>query len=73
MVLEHLARHLSHLQDLRPLDTGHRIEVDPQLVGMIEIARADRMRVEIDAARLIAHASPAGSRSTASLADVPRA
>jgi hypothetical protein len=33
-------------------DAGHRIKVHPQLVGMIKVAGADRMRVEVDAAQV---------------------
>ena len=52
VVLEHLARHLRHVEDLRPVHAGHRVEVDAQLVGMVQIARAHRMRVEVDAAEV---------------------
>ena len=31
---------------------GHRVEVDPQLVGMVEVVGADRVRVEVDAAEV---------------------
>ena len=37
------------LADLRPRDAGHRIEIDAQLVGMIEIVGANRMRVQLEA------------------------
>ena len=37
------------LADLRPLDAGHRIEIDAQLVGMIEIVGAHRMRMQLEA------------------------
>ncbi len=35
-----------------PGHAGDRIEVDPQLVGMIEIVCANRMRVQVDAAQV---------------------
>ena len=35
--------------DLVPVDAGHRIEIDPQLVGMVEILGAHRMRVQLEA------------------------
>ena len=38
--------------DLRPFDARYRVEVDPQLVGMVEVVRADRVRVEVDAAEI---------------------
>ena len=41
--------HLRHLAHLRPLDAGHRIEVHPQLVGMVQIVGADRMRMQLEA------------------------
>ena len=37
---------------LIPVRAGDRVEVDPQLVGMVEVLRADRMRVEVDAAEV---------------------
>ena len=40
------------LADLRPLDAGHRIEIDAQLVGMIEIVGAHRMRVQLEAGEI---------------------
>ena len=37
------------LADLAPRDARHRIEIDAQLVGMIEIVGAHRMRVQLEA------------------------
>ena len=34
------------------LDAGARIEIDPQFVRMIEIARAHRVRMQLDAAQI---------------------
>ena len=48
-VLEDVARDHGHLADLRPGDAGHRIQVDPQLVGMLQISGPDRMRIQVDA------------------------
>src|SRR5439155_27217500 len=42
------ARELRDLAHLRPLDAGHRIEVHPQLVRMIEVLGADRVRVQLE-------------------------
>ena len=50
--LEHLAHDARDLLQLRPLDARHRIEVDAQLVRMIEILGAHRMRVELEAAEV---------------------
>ena len=37
------------LPDLRPLDARHRVEVDAQLVGMLEVVGAHRVRVQLEA------------------------
>ena len=37
---------------VRPTHAGSRIEIDPQLVGMIEIAGAHRVRMQLDAAQI---------------------
>ncbi|OLC58683.1 MAG: hypothetical protein AUH76_16750 [Candidatus Rokubacteria bacterium 13_1_40CM_4_67_11] len=41
--------HMRHLTHLRPLDAGHGIEVHAQLVGMVQVLGADRMRVQLEA------------------------
>ena len=41
-----------HVADLRPRHARHRVEVDPQLVGVVEVVGADRVRVEVDAAEV---------------------
>ena len=41
-----------HLADLLPLDAGHRIEVHPQLVGMIQILRSHGMGVQLQAGQV---------------------
>ena len=41
-------------------DAGHRVEVDPQLVGMVEVLGADRVRVEVDAAEVDDPGEPGG-------------
>jgi hypothetical protein len=38
-----------HLAHLVPGHTGHRIEIDPQLVGMVEVLGAHRVRVQLEA------------------------
>src|SRR3990172_7164215 len=50
--VERLARDESDGADLRPGDARHGVEVDPQLVGVIEVVGADRVRVEIDTAEV---------------------
>ena len=50
--VERLAHHAGDRRELRPLDARHRVEVDPQLVGMVEVLRAHRMRVELQAAQV---------------------
>ncbi len=42
----HLEGHPAHVV---PGDTGARIEVDAQLVGVVQVARADRVRVQLHA------------------------
>src|SRR6185436_1549218 len=49
---EHVAGRGRDLQDLAPSDPGHRVEIDPELVGMIEVARTHRVRVQVDAAEV---------------------
>ena len=50
--LERLARGQRHQPDVRPGDARDRVEVHPQLVGMIEVLGPDRVRVEVDAAEV---------------------
>ncbi len=52
VVLEHLASHQRDVDDLRPVHAGHRVEVDPQFVGVVEVVGAHRVRVEVDAAEV---------------------
>jgi hypothetical protein len=52
VVVEDLADHRGHVEDLRPFDAGHRVEVDPQFVGMVEVAGPHGMRIEVDAAQV---------------------
>jgi hypothetical protein len=47
-----LAHHARDRDDLRPLHAGHGIEVDAQLVGMVEVLRAHRVRVQLEAAEV---------------------
>jgi hypothetical protein len=51
-VVEHLAYDAGDVHDLAPADAGPGIEVDAQLVRMVEVVRAHRMRVQIDAAEV---------------------
>ena len=45
----HFQRDRAHI---RPTDARARIEIDAQLVRMIEIAGAHRMRMQLDAAQI---------------------
>jgi hypothetical protein len=47
-VVEGGAHDARHVPDLRPRDARHGVEVDAQLVRMIEIVGADRMRVQLE-------------------------
>ncbi|SGO88807.1 Uncharacterised protein [Mycobacterium tuberculosis] len=47
VILQHLPDHQRDLDDPLPRDPGHRVQVHPQLVGMIEVAGEHRMRIEI--------------------------
>jgi len=47
-VRQHFARDLGDLAYLRPLDPWHRIEIDAQLVGVIEVLGAHRMRMQLE-------------------------
>ena len=49
---EGLARHERHVAHLRPGHAGDRVEVDAQLVGVLHVVRADRVRVEVHAAEV---------------------
>ena len=53
------------------VDARHRVEVDAQLVGMVEVVGADRVRVEVDAAEVDDPGEPAASSSTISSAVRP--
>ena len=47
------------LADLRPLHARHRIEIDAQLVGMVEVVGANRMRVQLET-RQVGHPHEGG-------------
>ena len=49
---QRVAHDQGHPPDVVPGDAGDRVEVDPQLVGMVEVVGADRVRVEVDAAEV---------------------
>src|SRR5207253_10794106 len=51
-VFEHLPGDQGDFTELGPGDRGHRVQVDPQLVRMIEVAGPDRMRIEVDASEV---------------------
>ena len=48
-IVERGPDHPRHLADLRPLDARHRIEIHAQLVGMVEIVGAHRVRMQLEA------------------------
>ena len=47
-----LADDQGDLAHLRVRHSRHRIEVDPQLVGVVQVVSADRVRIEVDAAQV---------------------
>jgi hypothetical protein len=47
-VVQRGAHDVRDLAQLRPRDSGHGIEIDPQLVGVIEIVGANRMRMQLE-------------------------
>src|SRR4029450_5621162 len=49
---EHLPGDQGHVADLRPAHAGHRVEVDPQLVGVVDVVGAHRVGVQVDAAQV---------------------
>ena len=51
-LLEHLADDERDAPHVVPADARPGIEVDPQLIGMVEVAGSDRVRVEVDAAEV---------------------
>jgi len=52
VVFQHLPCDQGNLADLGPGDGRHRVEVDPELVGVVEVVRPHRVRVEVDAAQI---------------------
>ena len=51
-LFESFPRDEGDVSDLRPGYAGDRVKVDPDLVGVVEILRADGMRVQVDAAQV---------------------
>ena len=51
-VVQHRPGDQRHLEDLRPVHARHRVQVDPELVGVLQVAGPDRVRVEVDAAQV---------------------
>ena len=49
---QHLAGDQRDVEDLRPLHPGHRVQVDPQLVRVVDVIGPDRVRVQVDAAQV---------------------
>ena len=58
--LERLLADQRHVADLRPRHARHRVEVHAQLVGVVEVVGADRVRVEVDAAEVDDPGQPGG-------------
>src|SRR6202012_2175782 len=52
VVLEYFTGHLCDVQDLPPRHTGHRVEIDAEFVGVVEVVGKNRMWVEVDAAKV---------------------
>ena len=51
-IREHVPGHQGDCDDLWPTDAGNRIQIHPQLIGMIKVVGADRVRIEVDAAQV---------------------
>ena len=51
-IRQHVSGHHGHVPDLRPFHAGHGIQVDSELVRVVHVGRADRMRVQVDAAEV---------------------
>ena len=51
-LLEQRLRFGSHATYIIPLNSRSWIQIDPELVGMVQIARGDGMRVQLDAAEI---------------------
>ena len=52
MIFEHCAGDQRDVQDLSPVHTGHRVQIDPEFVRMVEVFGEHRMWVEVDAAQI---------------------
>ncbi len=59
MVLEHLADDERDLAHLREGDSRRGIEIDAELVGVVEVVGANRVRVQVEAAQ-VHHPGEAG-------------
>ena len=51
-VVEHFPRDVGDGDDLRPVDSRHRIKVDPELVGVLEVIGPHGVRVEVQASKI---------------------
>ena len=51
-IRQHIPGHQGHVPDLRPFDARHRVQVDPELVRVVQVVGAHRMRVQVDAAEV---------------------
>ena len=60
VVLQHLAGHQRDVDDPPPRDPGHRVQIDPQFVGVVEVAGEHRVRIEVDAAQVDRPRQPGG-------------
>ena len=49
---QHVAHHQRHAPDVGPRHAGTGVQVDAQLIGVVEVVGAHRMRVEVDAAQV---------------------
>jgi hypothetical protein len=53
MLLQHVAHDHRDLAHISPTDSRRGVEVDPQLIGMVEVISARRPRVEVDDAEVV--------------------
>ncbi|SHT56184.1 Uncharacterised protein [Mycobacteroides abscessus subsp. abscessus] len=52
MIFQHPANDKRDIQDLAPWHPRHRVQVDAQLVGVVQVIGTHRMRIEIDTAEV---------------------
>ncbi len=60
VILEHLPGDERDLDDLAPIHAGHRVQVDAQFVGVVEVVGAHRVGVEVDTTQVDRPDQPGG-------------